>query len=206
MWPGFPRRRHHRDGPPYRPRASQVGYLQHPRALMEEGYGPAVRQSDAYSRYVKDRGLPSLLTEANFPYAGCYKATRALLETEPDMTAVVSPSGDGVSGIIEAARYSGRRVPEDFSVVSSSCAERAAMSILPALTSVNMEANLMGSHASPDADPAPEGPLLRPRADPSAACVCRAQQHRAGPRLTSGLRPPRRPVPRKTLDNPAAAI
>ena len=125
-----------------------IGYLQHARTLMEEGYGPAVRQSDAYSRYVKDRGLPSLLTETDFSYAGSYTATCALLETEPGMTAVVSPSGDGVSGIIEAARHSGRRVPEDFSVVSSSCAERAAMSILPALTSVNMEANLMGSIAA----------------------------------------------------------
>jgi DNA-binding LacI/PurR family transcriptional regulator len=148
---------------------------------MEEGYGPAVRQLDAYSRYVKDRGLPTLVTETDFSYAGSYKSTRALLESEPDMTAMVSPSGDGVSGIIEAARHSGRRVPEDFSVVSSSCAERAAMSILPALTSVNMEANLMGSIAArmlirllKDRSYAPEQ-ILRPPVFTARSSTARAR-------------------------------
>jgi DNA-binding LacI/PurR family transcriptional regulator len=126
----------------------RIGYLRHPQAPIDEGYGPAVRQAEAYSRYVKDRGLPSLVEQTDFSYAGSYEATRALLKEEPMMTAAVSPSGDGVAGIIEAARHSGRRVPEEFSVVSSSCAERAAMSMLPALTSVNMECNLMGAIAA----------------------------------------------------------
>ncbi len=126
----------------------RIGYLQHRRARIEEGYGPAVRQAEAYARYVADRGLPRLVEETDFSYAGSYEATRALLKVEPGITAVVSPSGDGVAGIIEAARREGRHVPEDFSVASSSCAERAAMSTLPALTSVNMEATLMGSVAA----------------------------------------------------------
>jgi len=123
----------------------KIGYLQHPRARMEEGYGPAVRQAESYSRYIKDRSLPNLVAETDFSHAESYRATRALLDAEPGMTAVVSPSGDGVSGIIEAARNAGRRVPEDLSIVSSSCAERVAFSVLPALSSVNMESTLLGS-------------------------------------------------------------
>jgi len=126
----------------------RIGYLRHPRARMEEGYGPAVRQAEAYERYVRDRSLPCLVKETDFSYAGSYEATRALLNAEPGLTAAVSPSGDGVAGIIEAARHEGKRVPEDFSVVSSSCAERAAMSMLPSLTSVVMESALMGSVAA----------------------------------------------------------
>ena len=126
----------------------RIGYLRHSGPLIDEGYGPAVRQAEAYARYVRDRGLASYVEEADFSYAGSYEATRALLKAEPRITAVVSPSGDGVAGIIEAARHANRRVPEDFSVVSSSCAERAATSMLPALTSVNMEASLMGSIAA----------------------------------------------------------
>ena len=126
----------------------KIGYLHHPHARIEEGYGPAVRQAEAYARYVKDRGLPSLVEQTDFSYAGSYEAARALLRAEPGLTAAVSPSGDGVAGIIEAARQAGRRVPEDFSVVSSSCAERVAMSMLPSLTSVVMESALMGSIAA----------------------------------------------------------
>jgi len=126
----------------------KIGYLRHPHARIAEGYGPAVRQAEAYEQYVKDRGLTSLIQESDFSYSASYRAAQALLAAEPGITAFVSPSGDGVSGIIAAARHAGRRVPEDLSVVSSSCAERAAMSMLPALTSVNMESNLMGSIAA----------------------------------------------------------
>jgi DNA-binding LacI/PurR family transcriptional regulator len=126
----------------------KIAYLQHPRARMEEGYGPAVRQAEAYSQYVTDRNLPRFVEETDFSYTGSYRAARALLESEPGITAVVSPSGDGVSGIVEAARHAGRRVPEDLSVASSSCAERVALSMLPALTSVNMESTLMGTIAA----------------------------------------------------------
>jgi DNA-binding LacI/PurR family transcriptional regulator len=122
-----------------------IGYLQHLRARMEEGYGPAARQAESYARYGMERSLPILVRETDFSHAGSYQATRALLEARPDMTAVVSPSGDGVSGIIEAARHAGRRVPEDLSIVSSSCAERVALSVLPALSAVTMESTLMGS-------------------------------------------------------------
>jgi len=126
----------------------KIGYLQHPPPLMAEGYGPAVRQAEAYARYVKDRGLTTLIQETDFSYARSYRAAKALLDAAPGVTAIVSPSGDGVAGIIEAARHAGRRVPEDLSVISSSCSERAAMSVLPALTSVTMESALMGSIAA----------------------------------------------------------
>ncbi len=126
----------------------KIGYLRHPRARMEEGYGPAVRQAEAYDRYVSNRGMSRLVEETDFSYAGSYRAARALLEAEPGVTAVVSPSGDGVSGIVEAARHVGRRVPDDLSIASSSCAERVALSMLPALTSVNMESTLMGTIAA----------------------------------------------------------
>ena len=39
-------------------------------------------------------------------------------------------------------------VPEDLSIVSSSCAERVALSVLPALSSVNMESTLLGSRGA----------------------------------------------------------
>ena len=122
-----------------------IGYLQHPQARMEEGYGPAVRQAESYSRYVGDRGLPRLIRETDFSHTESYRATRELLEANPEMTAVLSPSGDGVSGIIEAARHAQRRVPEDLSIVSSSCAERVALSVLPALSCVHMESTTLGS-------------------------------------------------------------
>ncbi len=125
-----------------------IGYLRHSRARMEEGYGPAVRQAEAYSRYVENRGFPDLEEESDFSYAGSYQATQALLEAHPEITALVSPSGDGVSGIVEAARNAGRKVPEDLSVASSSCADRVAVSMLPALTAVNMESTLMGAVAA----------------------------------------------------------
>lgn len=126
----------------------RIGFIQPPAPLMAEGYGPAVRQTEAYVRCVKDRGFPELIAQSDFSYAGSYRATTALLNAEPHMTAVVSSGGDGVAGIIGAAHDAGRRVPEDFSVVSSSCAERVAVSVTPALTAVTIESTLMGSIAA----------------------------------------------------------
>lgn len=127
---------------------TKIALLHHPSAVIAQGYGPAVRQLEGYTEYMRRRGLPELVRETDFSFGGSLAVTEALLDAEPDLTAVVSTSGNGITGVIEAARRRGLRVPEDLSVASSSCSERMATSMLPALTSVNMEANLMGSLAA----------------------------------------------------------
>ncbi len=127
---------------------TKIAFLRHPSSLIEQGYGPAVRQLEGYSEYVRRRGFPELVKETDFSFGASLAATESLLEAEPELTAVISAAGDGMPGVVEAARRHGLRVPEDLSIACSSCSERIATSMLPALTSVNMESNLMGSAAA----------------------------------------------------------
>ena len=131
----------------------KIGYLHHPHARIEEGYGPA-RSAGGSVCPIRERPGPAEPGRA-YGFLLC-RILRGRPGRSPEgLRWCGQPpcllSGDGVAGIIEAARQAGRRVPEDFSVVSLLCAERVAMSMLPSLTSVVMGNRSHGVHQGADA-------------------------------------------------------
>jgi DNA-binding LacI/PurR family transcriptional regulator len=58
-----------------------------------------------------------LVAEGRFTEEGGYEAARTLLETSPDMTAIFAANDLSALGVLNAIAVSGRRVPDDVSVV-----------------------------------------------------------------------------------------
>jgi LacI family transcriptional regulator len=60
---------------------------------------------------------PALIRNGNFHHAGGYQAARELFTLPDPPTAIFAGSDEQAFGVVEAARVTGRRIPEDLSVV-----------------------------------------------------------------------------------------
>ena len=60
---------------------------------------------------------PALVRNGNFHHVGGYQAARELFELSDPPTAIFAGSDEQAFGVAEAARATGRRIPEDLSVV-----------------------------------------------------------------------------------------
>jgi LacI family transcriptional regulator len=60
---------------------------------------------------------PALVRHGNFHHIGGYQAARELFELSEPPTAIFAGSDEQAFGVAEAARVTGRRIPEDLSVV-----------------------------------------------------------------------------------------
>jgi len=73
-----------------------------------------------YSAALASAGVevdPALIRHGNFHHIGGYQAARELLELPDPPTAIFAGSDEQAFGVAEAARVTGRRIPEDLSVV-----------------------------------------------------------------------------------------
>ena len=73
-----------------------------------------------YSAALASAGVdidPALIHHGNFHHVGGYQAARALFELSEPPTAIFAGSDEQAFGVAEAARVTGRRIPEDLSVV-----------------------------------------------------------------------------------------
>jgi len=122
---------------------TKVGYIDFPAAQREEGLGYALYLQRGYERALRDFDLEVVRQEAPAGTEGGYRATCALLEAAPDLSAVATLVGNTQAGVLRALHAHGRAVPEDCSVVCLSTASLAEWSI-PRLTSVDMPLAEMG--------------------------------------------------------------
>jgi LacI family transcriptional regulator len=94
------------------------------RRIAVIGGPPAMLCSNArisgYSAALASAGVeidPALIKHGNFHHAGGYQAARELFELAEPPTAIFAGSDEQAFGVAEAARVTGRRIPEDLSVV-----------------------------------------------------------------------------------------
>jgi LacI family transcriptional regulator len=83
---------------------------------------------------------------ADFTREGGYQAAKKLLAEHPDLTALVALNDLMAAGVLAAAKDSGRRVPEDLSVIGFDDLPFAA-DLSPALTTVRLPLREMGERA-----------------------------------------------------------
>jgi len=121
----------------------RVGYIDFPAAQREEGLGYALYLQRGYERALRDFDLEVVRQEASAGTEGGYRATCALLEAAPDLSAVATLVGNTQVGVLRALHAHGRSVPEDCSVVCLNTASLAEWSI-PRLTSVDTPLAEMG--------------------------------------------------------------
>jgi DNA-binding LacI/PurR family transcriptional regulator len=125
----------------------EIGFLGHPQAMRQQGYGPAVRCWTGYEKALQKHSLTPIYREERIDVQALFDATLTLLEARPQLTAIVATQGSSIVGVVRALRQAGRAVPDDFSVVGITT-ENVAELITPPLTTINFPAYTEGLQAA----------------------------------------------------------
>ncbi|WP_433169262.1 LacI family DNA-binding transcriptional regulator [Kribbella sp. CA-247076] len=106
---------------------------------------PAVRRRDAWQRALRrrEREVPEAVV-GDWTAASGYAAGLELLK-DPGVTAIFAANDQMAAGVLRAAAESGRRVPDDLSVVGYDDAEVAGF-LSPPLTTVRQDLDGVGRH------------------------------------------------------------
>ncbi len=120
-----------------------IALLNFPSALLEAGYGPAVRFLDGFQAAVAERGLQGVARSCE-PTLECgYETIQTLLEEHPSLSAVVTANDRIPAGVIQALHDKGVRIPNDFSIVAK-VPSRIAEMMTPPLTAVDVPTGELG--------------------------------------------------------------
>jgi LacI family transcriptional regulator len=103
--------------------ATRLADLGHRKIAMIAGpaqYSLSGWRIDGWKRALAERGLSSegLLEAGDFGYESGTKAARALLDRNPDLTAIIASSDQMALAALEVARDRGLKVPGDLSLIS----------------------------------------------------------------------------------------
>lgn len=121
----------------------RVAFVNAPQALLEAGYGPAVRSLEGFRAGVARLGLHgTAFTCDPSPEAG-YHLMDEVAALDPPATAVLATNGDVLGGLLRRSRDLGEDVPADRSFVAV-VSERVARLFSPPLTTVDFPVAEMG--------------------------------------------------------------
>lgn len=122
------------------------------------GYLPAARRLEGFQDELRDWGLePVAVANGDFSMQSGSMAMANLMHRAPDADGVFAASDLMAAGALRVLAASGRRVPQDLSVVGFDDTVVAATSV-PALTSVRQPLREMGARAAEIALEALRGP------------------------------------------------
>ena len=125
----------------------QIGFLAFPETLVDRGYGAAVRSMRGYRKACEKHSLTPTCFQGELNIQSLFENTLRLLEKQPDITAIVTFEGSTTVGVIQALQKLGRRVPDDFSVITVTT-EQTAILISPPLTYINFPSFDLGYRAA----------------------------------------------------------
>jgi DNA-binding LacI/PurR family transcriptional regulator len=125
----------------------RIALINYGNALLEAGYGPAVRFRSSFEDALNEYGLcgPVVMSESTFQDG--YDITRHLLGEDPTVSAIVTVNERAIGGITQALLDSGRRVPDEISLVAVASPWLAEI-VTPALTTVDFPAAEQGRIAT----------------------------------------------------------
>ena len=114
-----------------------IGFLTYPGSWLKTGIGPAVRSLDGYHQALNKYGFTSYYREIglNSVEEG-FEGTNDLLQENPELTAIITVSHLTAAGSIKALTQSGRRVPQDCSVMAIGFGGDFASVVTPSLTTL----------------------------------------------------------------------
>jgi DNA-binding LacI/PurR family transcriptional regulator len=101
------------------------------------GYGPSVRTEATFTSSMIHRGLvPTVIECAGTPQGG-REAAAELLESRPDVTAIIIMNDLAAFGMVNGLAAAGLSVPRDVSVLSVATSQEMASLSEPVLTAMN---------------------------------------------------------------------
>lgn len=113
------------------------------------GLSSAVERLRGYKHALADHGIPlhdALIAEGGFTERGGFDATQTLLALAEMPTAIFAANDLSATGVIEAIRQRGLRVPQDISVIGFDDIPQASLTY-PKLTTVRQPLDQMGREA-----------------------------------------------------------
>lgn len=125
----------------------EIGFFTFPKRLLERNYAAGVRTMMGYDQVLEKYGLERICTFAELNPKFIYEATRKFLEQHPHLTAAVTVEGSTAVGVVQAVQESGRRIPDDFSLVTITSKQTAEF-IRPNLTHIDFPSFKIGYQAA----------------------------------------------------------
>lgn len=125
----------------------QIGFLGFPASIHEHELSSAHWVQVGYERVVQQYDLPVYQHHADLGVQFAYQSACELLDTAPDLTAMVMAYSASVVGLFRALQERGRSVPEDFSIVGIGPGKIANL-LHPALSSVDFPFQQVGYQAA----------------------------------------------------------
>ena len=113
---------------------TKIAFINQSRARFEAGYGPVVRSQAAFEKFIYAAGLQGVTQFCDWTSAGGYDALNAVLQTHPDVTAVITINEAAIPGIMRAVYARGWKIPDDFSLLAVMASINLAEMIVPKLT------------------------------------------------------------------------
>lgn len=114
-----------------------IAFLNQSQAAFDTGYGPVIRAGAGFETAMAASGLNGI---ARFcrpaPQAG-YEAINELLDTRPELTALITMNERAVPGVMRAIADRGWHIPDDFSLVVVVSSARVAEMMTPPLTTTD---------------------------------------------------------------------
>jgi DNA-binding LacI/PurR family transcriptional regulator len=124
-----------------------IGFLSVVPNPEQNHYGPTIRALEGYEKVCAQYNIPELYCEADHGFENVKFATLNLLETHPEITALVTVFDTAVAGIFSAVKSLGLSIPENISVVGLAD-EQGAELTSPSLTALHFPASSMGYDAA----------------------------------------------------------
>jgi len=112
------------------------------------GYAPHLRVQSTFRRVMDERGYAGAVVHAESGSEGGRDAARRLLETLPDVSAVLVMKDDSSAGLLVGLHQAGRRVPRDVSVLSIATSAGAADQHHPRLSTMIAPGRELGTRAA----------------------------------------------------------
>jgi DNA-binding LacI/PurR family transcriptional regulator len=116
---------------------THIGFINQTQEAYENGYGPVVRTHDAFLSTSRDLEIAGASRFCDRTPEGGYQIAREILETTPELTALIVMNDRAVPGVMRAISDRGLFIPADVSLVSIVSSERMSEMMNPPLTIMN---------------------------------------------------------------------
>lgn len=114
-----------------------IAFLTHSQASHDAGYGPTVRAGEAFQRHMANVGTPALIRHCDESADAGRAVARELLDNQPNVTALITMNDTATFGAVAEYLDSGRRIPDDVSVLSIVSSPRVGALTHPRLTTMS---------------------------------------------------------------------
>jgi DNA-binding LacI/PurR family transcriptional regulator len=125
----------------------RVALVNQSEEVFSSGYGPVVRIHDEIALAGQDLGMECHRFFSPPDPNGGYGTAAKLFEEHPENTALLVMNDEAVPGILRAVSDSGRRVPEDVSIMTLLSSSRFDEMMVPALTGMEVPVGDLMAHA-----------------------------------------------------------